>query len=113
MGCEKGTVVKTWELEDFENHLSSFHWNTVSVLESLLDVVPTNQEVGELCGFDTQWFTDRRNWLESDLATVRGLKETQTVRLCGAQVSEGLGEVLQTTTIPLSEVRKELSEWKE
>ena len=113
----EGAVVKICGLEDIENHLSQLHHNAISMLESLLDVVPVTKEVGELCGFETQWISERRDWIESDLAVVRNLKEAQTIRMCGLQVSEeqlqGSGEVLQTTTIPLSEVRKELPEWKE
>ena len=37
--------------------------------------------------------------------------------MCGLQTDEGLnqgpGEILQTTTVPLNEVRNELREWKD
>ena len=48
---------------------------------------------------------------------MRGLRDSQLVKICAVQVGEepmpGEGEILQTTTVPLSEVRKELPAWKE
>jgi len=118
MCCGEGTgsVVKTERLEVLEQGMNCMHTNAVTNLKSLLDVVPTTRSLGELCGWEMQWITKQREWLEHDLATIRELQNRQTVRLCGLQVTEesmqGQGEVLQTTTVPLSEVRRELPEWK-
>ena len=114
---DRKTVVKTERLDVLENHFDNLHGNALSVLKSLLDVVPTTQKIGNLCGFETQWMTERREGLERDLAVVRGLRDSQLVKICAVQVGEepmpGEGEILQTTTVPLSEVRKELPAWKE
>ena len=90
MCCGEGTgnVVKTERLEVLEQGMNCMHTNAVTNLKSLLDVVPTTRSLGELCGWEMQWITKQREWLEHDLATIRELQNRQTVRLCGLQVTE-------------------------
>ena len=53
-------------------------------------------------------FKGKEIGLENDLQNVRDTQKQRVVKMCALQmddgVSKGPGEVLQTTTIPLSEV---------
>ena len=49
---DKTTVVKTERLDVLESHFDNLHGNALLVLKSLLDVVPTTQKIGNLCGFE-------------------------------------------------------------
>ena len=55
--------------------------------------------------------------LEFDLFSVRDAQNKRVVKMCGLQTDDLMakdpGEILQTTTVPLNEVRSELGEWKD
>ena len=111
---------ETVKRENWENVEKQLTWNHQRVMEhlsELLDVVPTSGEVGKHCGETVEWLNSQKQWLEWSLQNCKNAVDEKTVKLCGLQVSPGdddnQGEILQTTTIPLSEVRKELGEWKE
>ena len=110
-------TVKTETWENLEDQLSWNHQRVVNCLSTLLNVVPTSGEVGKQCGENIQGLQDQREWFEWNLHHLRNLSERRSVRLCGPQANpeeiEGQGEILQTSTIPLSEVKKEIGEWKE
>ena len=118
MGFENrlNPVVKVEKVDVLEKRLEWNHQVVTSLLWELLDVVPTTKLLGEQCGSDIQWLQGERNGLEIDLQNVRDTQKQRVVKMCALQmdeVSKGPGAVLQTTTIPLSEVRNELGEWKE
>ena len=113
---EKETVKKeTWE--NVEGQLTWNHQRVMEHLRELLDVVPTSGEIGKHCGETIEWLNSQKQWLEWNLHNCKEVVNEKTIKLCGLQVNPGdddsQGEILQTTTIPLSEVRRELGEWKE
>ena len=114
---QKRVVVKTETLDTLEKQLGWMHENVVDSLHDLLDVVPSNEYLGNFCGSRIDWLQTEREWLERDLITLKKAKENHVVHVCGMQLENGelagQGEVLQTTTIPLNDVRKELPLWKE
>ena len=113
----KRETVKRETWETVEKQLTWNHQRVLENLGDLLEVVPTSGEVGKQCGENIEWLNSQRDWLEWNLQNCKVATDRKTVKICGLQVDpkecEGLGEVLQTTTVPLSEVRRELGEWKE
>ena len=116
-GESVGAVAKTESWESLDLYLGWMHQNTNRFLQDLMDVVPTNRLLRELCGSQIEWLTRERETLEETMETVNGIREGKTIRLCSSQLVEEphkrLGEVLQTVTVPLNEVRAEIGEWKE
>ena len=112
-----GTVAKTENWESLDSYLGWMHQNTNRFLQDLMDVVPTNRFLGELCGSQIEWLTGERENLEETMETVNRIREDKSIRLCSSQLDEEphkrIGEVLQTVTVPLNEVRAEIGEWKE
>ena len=109
------TKNETWE--NLESYLGWMHQNTIGFLQDLVDRVPTNGVEGEMCGSQTEWLIRERERLEFELETIRTTQKERSVRLCSSQVvgenKPILGDVLQTVTVPLNEVRAEIGDWKE
>ena len=82
-----------------------------------LHTVPMDESSGRVVGQTIEWLTEERSGLEKDLNVLAEREKRETLRLCGVQVGGDqvhLGkdsEVLQTTTVSLDEVRKNLQEW--
>ena len=116
-GESVGVVAKTENRESLDSYLGWMQQNTNRFLQDLMDVVPTNRFLGELCGSQIEWLTGEGEHLEETMETVRRTREGKSIRLCSSQLNEEphqrIGEVLQTVTVPLNEVRAELGEWKE
>ena len=137
-GDLKNGVVKCETWETMETFLGWRHQNTVEFLQDLVKVVPMDSSVGSHCGACVEWLTSEREQLEWELESVRRNQEGRTVKICSSQVveetlngdkkrtpcrvqigenennqsSQGPGEILQTVTVPLNEVRAEIEEWK-
>ena len=105
-------VAKLEPLDKLENCLGWMHQNISGSLQNLLDVVPTTKSLGEVCGADIQWLQGKKGRSENDLFWVRDAQNKRVIKMCGLQADDVLakdpGEVLQTTTVPLNEVRNEL-----
>ncbi len=110
-------TVKTENIEGLEKTLEWKHRQVNGTLQGLLDVVPVNRDVGEFCGETIQWLQNQREGLECDLFCLKELQNNRVVRMCGFQAEQDelpdQGEVLQTTTVSLNEVRANINEWKE
>ena len=110
-------VVKTENLEGRERALEKTHKGINATLQELSDVVPINRNLGEMCGKTIQWLQSEREELERDLFCLREVQTQRSVRICGFQANPDelpdQGEVLQTTTISLNEVRANLNDWKD
>ena len=109
-------VVKTQLLDDYEGILTGLHLRIVQNLQRAMDVVPTNEHVGQLCGAQIGELQLERDALETNLLDLRRAQKQHLVRLCTMAVSGGPGEVeevLQTVTVPLADVRKEIPKWRE
>lgn len=82
-----------------------------------MDFVPTNKREGEMCGSQIEKLVRERERLEFELETIRTTQNEKSVRVCSVQaVGESkpvLGDVLQTVTVPLNEVRAEIDHWEE
>ena len=117
LGSKSRVVAKLESLDCLEKCLGWKHQTISSSLQDLLDVVPTTKSLGEICGADIQWLQGEKERLENDLFLVRDAQNKRVIKMCGLQTDDVMavnpGEVLQTTTIPLNEVRNELGEWKD
>ena len=117
MEIDCSRVVKTENLEGRERALEKTHKGINATLQELLDVVPINRNLGEMCGKTIQWLQSEREELERDLFCLREVQTQRSVRICGFQANPDelpdQGEVLQTTTISLNEVRANLNDWKD
>ena len=117
LGVGSSRVVRMENIEHLEKTLETKHRGVNRLLQELLDVVPVNQTLGKLCGESIQHLQCEREELESDLFCLREMQNRRVVRICGLQVNPDelpdQGEVLQTTTVSLNEVRANLNEWKE
>ena len=119
-GLQRGWMLKLGPGETtchkLEKCLGWMHQSISGSLQDLLDVVPTTKSLGEICGADIQWLQGEKEKLEIDLLSVRDAQNKRVVKMCGLQTDDvtakDSGEVLQTTTVPLNEVRGELGEWK-
>ena len=115
LGPKKRVVAKLEHLDKLEKCLGWMHQRISGSLQDLLDVVPTTKSLGEICGADIQWLQGEK--LEIHLLSVRDAQNKRVVKMCGLQTDDvtakDSGEVLQTTTVPLNEVRGELGEWKD
>ena len=112
-------MVKTETLDTLEKQLGRLHEHVVDSLHDLLDVVPSSGYLENFCASRIDWMQTARQWLEQDLVTLKEARDNHVVRVCacGMQLENGdlagQGEILQTTTILLNEVQKELPLWKE
>ena len=121
MGSWKKRVVKVEKMETLEKQLGWMHENVVGSFHDLLDVVPSNDYLGTICGSRINSLQSEREWLEQDLSTLNEAQEKHVVHMRGMQRETGempgqgeilhQGEILQTTTIPPNDVRKELPQW--
>ena len=114
--------VGTVNLEKIEGLWQHEHQGLLNVLSEVLDEVPVDSDMGEMVGELVQRLQNNRLMLEKGLAEIRWVKELGTKNLCALQTSEKdepLGnpqqpeDVLQTVTMALSEVRKNLGDWIE
>ena len=116
-GSKIRVVAKLENLDKLEKCLGWMHQSISGSLQDLLDAVPTTKSLGEICGADIQLLQGEKERLEIDLLSVRDAQNKRVVKMCGLQTDDVTakdpGEVLQTTTVPLNEVRGELGEWKD
>jgi len=116
-GSKSRVVAKLESLDCLESCLGWMHQNISGSLQDLLDVVPTTKSLGEICGADIQWLQGEKERLKNDLFLVHDGQNKRVVKLRGLQtdgvLAKNQGEVLQTTTVPVNEVRNELGEWKD
>ena len=100
--------------QDLQNH-----WNLKKLWNQQLATPAVGDQAGSVHGGFLEWLERDLRQMEEDLE-IQG-EEIHGVRLAALQAgSKGAGEdqpqpaaVLQTYTVPLSAVRKELSEWKD
>jgi len=76
---------------------------------------PPRKLLGKIVGLISNGFKGKK--YENDLFRVRDAQNKRVVKICGLQADDILakdpGEALQTTTVPLNEVRCEFREWKD
>ena len=106
-------MCRTVHVDDWLDYLNWEHQMVLRSLDEMMNVVPTSGDMGEWCGSQIEMFQQNREYLEEELNVVNRVQENNVVRVCTMQTSTvDDDEVLQTTTIPLSEVRKDLAMWK-
>ena len=97
---EVGQVATVWEHQ---------HEVVQGQLQLWLDYVPENEEQGRVQGNFVEHFVGWRKEIEDRLTELARKEQSERVRLASVQAGDA---VLQTVTVPLSEVRANPEEWK-
>ena len=123
---EETKGVSKMVLEDLEMIIQLQHTGLLSVLEESLKEVPLDEEDGFLLGSVIQKLQGERGSLESSLDEIKGihrcqLKHLEVPELEKPPIEIGLSgteeinqeEVLQTVTVCLADVKKDIRSWVE
>ena len=102
--------------EELEETLGAYQWGLKEALaEEEIKVVPMGEELGFAHGAAVEFLMGGINQLEDDLGNLQkdeGEKGYRMALLKGG-CEEEPEKVLQTRTVPLQEVRRDLESWKE
>ena len=111
---EPREIVRMMRLEDLEDMWTKGHQGVSRELNRVLQLVPEDGDEGWTFGVVVGMFQGIRDVLEDGLTEVNQRKGKQLDRLCAVGTPETVdspNEVLQTVTMSLSEVRKNLDDW--
>ena len=115
-------MVRRVNVEKIERLWQHEHQGLLNVLTKVLEEVPFDSDTGLTLGEVVQRLQSNRIMLEKGLAEVGWMRKMGTQRMCAIQaVEKGVDlqdketpeDVLQTVTMSLSEVRKNLGAWIE
>ena len=123
---EETKGVRKMVLEDLEMILELQHTGLLSVFEGSLKEVPLDEEDGFLLGSVIKKFQGERECLENSLDEIKGIRRCQLKHLEVPDVEQppieiGLNgteeipqeEVLQTVTVSLADLKKDIRSWVE
>ena len=114
--CEK-FIVQRVSCRRLEQVFVEQHASIQAKIQDLLGEVPMTGEHGREVGTSVQWLVSERDGLERDLKVLdewdhREIMKLWSLNAGGEQVHLGEdGEVLQTTTISLEDVRRDIASW--
>ena len=127
----KKRVIRKWKLDGLKKSWSCAHQGVINELKENMKVVPLDENEGRSLGIVVQGLQENREALENGLGELErievGLTNKRCLlksRLCALGVNDPMVEtetektgyqngndVLQTVTMSLSDVRKNISEW--
>ena len=114
----KGVYVWPGDLQELTHALHEEHQGWQRMVDGILSEVPASEDDGQRLGKELQEAKTQLTSLESLLGELEQQWLQRHMRLCslaasGEEPQAGGTEVLQTRTVGLSEVRKDLAAWKE
>ena len=104
--------------KELEKQWVGEHFGVSQVLDDFLKLVPTDEIEGSVYGWVVQVLNNQREGLEKGLVELGRVERVKTLRLCSvngetksSEETPESKEVLQTVTMSLSDVKKDLDSW--
>ena len=117
---DESAMVRRVSIDELQLVMKNIHQGLLDQLQDVLDGVPIGCDQGKQYGKMIEGIQNDREYVETMLTELDRLSNDHVHRLCSAQAGSSApsnvhlgenGEVLQTVTVSLEEVRKDLPGW--
>ena len=99
------------ELSSLERVWQLTHQGLLNEIDHALDMVPLDEEEGKRCGRVVEYLQESRMILETGLKEIQGIQNAWLKTCSVVDSPKDPEEVLQTVTMGLGDVRKDLKAW--